>query len=276
VTIKTCLAIAGWDGSGGAGIQADLKTFSALGCYGTTVLTALPVQNTCGVRACYDIPLASIGEQLSALFDDMRPDAIKIGMLFSTAVVEVVAAFLKKNATSIPIVLDPVMIAQSGDMLLKSDAVQAIKQLLIPLATIVTPNVPEAMALVQADPSCTWDPCEIGKQCLQLGAKAVLLKGGHATSTGVRCNDLLLRHHHDDVWLDGARITTKHTHGTGCTLSSAICAGLARGVPLLDACRIAKRYVWNAINAAKEGLAGKGAGPIQHFYHVWQIFENML
>ena len=135
-----CLSIAGFDGSGGAGIQADLKTFSATGCYGMTVLTAIPVQNTCGVRGCYDIPLSCIQEQLEAIFDDIRPDAIKIGMLFSTEVIELVTAFLRKNADGIPIILDPVMVAKSGDPLLQADAVEALRSKLIPIASIITPN----------------------------------------------------------------------------------------------------------------------------------------
>jgi hydroxymethylpyrimidine/phosphomethylpyrimidine kinase len=258
-----CLSIAGFDGSGGAGIQADLKTFSALGCYGMTVLTALPVQNTCGVRGCYDIPPQAVREQLEAIFDDIIPDSIKIGMLFSREIIEVVADFLDKHASQIPIVLDPVMVAKSGDPLLLPDAIELLKTRLIPLATIVTPNIPEAYELVGTIDNSE----ELAHALLCLQPKAVLLKGGH--HTGAQSNDLLLEQDGDLHWLFADRVDSKNTHGTGCTLSAAICAYLALSLPLLEACQRAKDYLLHAIEAAKENSVGKGHGPVHHFYKLW-------
>jgi len=259
-----CLSIAGFDGSGGAGIQADLKTFSALGCYGMTVLTALPIQNTCGVRRCYDIPVQAIVDQLDAIFDDITPDSIKIGMLFSHDIIDHVANFLEKHARNIPIVLDPVMVAKSGDPLLQEDAIEILKTRLIPQATIITPNLPEAFALTgQTEASDA-----LGEELLMLGSAAVLLKGGHANSP--QSNDLFLDKHGQRVLLEGLRIDSKNTHGTGCTLSAAICAGLAKGLTPLAACQQAKHYLTNALRAASKNSVGKGQGPVHHFYHLWK------
>ena len=258
-----CLSIAGFDGSGGAGLQADLKTFSALGCYGMTVLTALPIQNTMGVRGCYDIPLTAIQEQLEAIFDDIIPDSIKIGMLFNRDIVELVSRFLEERATGIPIVLDPVMVAKSGDYLLLPEAIGALKERLIPLVSLITPNLPEAMAL-------TGEPKNMPAQAeklLALGAKAVLLKGGH--QEGPDANDLYRDQHGEEVWLKSPRINSKNTHGTGCTLSAAIAANLARGLPLIDACRHAKNYLFEALKAAQYRSVGHGHGPVHHFYASW-------
>lgn len=261
-----CLSIAGFDGSGGAGIQADLKTFSALGCYGMTVLTALPVQNTLGVRSCYDIPLNAIQEQLEAIFDDITPDSIKIGMLFKREIVELVARFLEKRAIGIPIVLDPVMLAKSGDYLLLPDAVAILKQYLIPLATIITPNLPEAQALV-TNVKPLEDMQLLANQLLDLGANAVLLKGGH--QNGEHSSDLYLDQHRQELWLQSPRIMSKNTHGTGCTLSAAIAAHLAFGQPLANACRLAKNYLFDALKAAQHSSVGHGHGPVHHFHALW-------
>ncbi len=258
-----CLSIAGFDGSGGAGIQADLKTFSALGCYGMTVLTALPVQNTCGVRSCYDIPLQCIQEQLETIFDDIIPDCIKIGMLFSSPIITLVAEFLRKNTFGIPIVLDPVMVAKSGEPLLLSAAVETLKTQLIPLTTIITPNLPEAYALVGYLDS----PEELATQLLKLGSNAVLLKGGH--SGGNTSDDVFLDKYNKYCLLKSERIISKNTHGTGCTLSAAICAFLAQGNSLLSACEMAKAYLWEAMHASKDHSLGKGHGPVHHFYRSW-------
>ena len=259
-----CLSIAGFDGSGGAGLQADLKTFSALGCYGMTVLTAVPVQNTCGVRACYDLPLSCIQEQLACLFDDIIPDSIKIGMLFSSDIIKVVADFLKPYADAIPIVLDPVMVAKSGDPLLLPDAVEALKKELIPLATLITPNLPEAYALAFETESMDL----LADTLLALGPQAVLLKGGHLA--GNETNDLFVDTNGTHIWLKGKRIMSKNTHGTGCTLSAAVAAYLARQLPLIDACRQAKTYLSGAIQAAQEVSVGHGHGPVHHFYDIWE------
>ncbi|CAL7960201.1 Hydroxymethylpyrimidine/phosphomethylpyrimidine kinase [Gammaproteobacteria bacterium] len=263
-----CLSIAGFDGSGGAGIQADLKTFSALGCYGMTVLTALPIQNTCGVRNCYNIPLAAIKEQLEAIFDDITPDSIKIGMLFSAPIIDLVANFLKKHATNIPIVLDPVMVAKSGDSLLLTDAIATLKAELIPMSTIITPNLPEAHTLVgESD-----DIEKLAVKLIELGSKAVLLKGGHSSKAS--SNDLFLEQSGLMLWLEANRIDSNNTHGTGCTLSAAISSYLALGMPLINACKYAKLYLSGAMLASKENSVGKGHGPVHHFYHLWPIIES--
>lgn len=258
-----CLSIAGFDGSGGAGIQADLKTFSATGSYGMTILTAIPVQNTCGVRSCYDIPLSCVEEQLEAIFDDIRPDAIKIGMLFSTDIIELVTAFLRNNAVDIPIILDPVMVAKSGDPLLQADAVKALKTKLIPIASIITPNLPEARTLVPRD----YDKKILAQKLLDLGCGAVLLKGGHEES----CNsdDLFLSHKFSEM-LSAPRINSHNTHGTGCTLSAAIASFIAQGLSTLAACRKAKSYLYDAMIHSKDESVGKGRGPVHHFHHLWK------
>ena len=258
-----CLSIAGFDGSGGAGIQADLKTFSATGSYGMTVLTSLPVQNTCGVKSCYDIPLSCIENQLETLFDDITPDAIKIGMLFSSEIIELVTAFLTQHAPGIPIIVDPVMVAKSGDPLLLPSAVTALKTKLIPIASIITPNLPEAKTLVPGN----YDKKTLAWKLLDLGCESVLLKGGHENSA--HCDDLFLSSSTTKT-LSAARIHSKHTHGTGCTLSAAIASFLAQGLSPVDACSKAKAYLHNAILHSKDNSVGKGHGPVHHFYHLWQ------
>lgn len=267
------LSIAGFDGSGGAGIQADLKTFSAFGCYGMTILTALPVQNTCGVKVCYELPLTAIEDQLHTIFEDIRPDSIKIGMLFKTEIIEVVADFLKKNASGIPIVLDPVLVAKSGDFLLQSDALESLKNRLLPLTTLITPNIPEATALLDSASIQEDDMVTIAEQLINLGAQNVLLKGGHLVAT--HSNDLLLTAESEFHWLKSSRLQSKNTHGTGCTLSAAIASGLALGFDLLDACNIAKNYVFEAIKAAQHDKVGKGHGPVNHFYHLWPTIDKL-
>ncbi len=254
-----CLSIAGFDGSGGAGIQADLKTFSALGCYGMNVLTAVAVQNTQGVKSCYDLPLQCIEEQLEAIFEDIPPDAIKIGMLYSKDIIDCVAHALSKHARHIPIVLDPVMLAKSGDALLLPSAIQALKTTLIPLCTLITPNLPEAEALVDTTPT--------PEALLQLGAHAVLLKGGHATN--ITADDLYQDQHGNTHTFTLPRLQTRNTHGTGCTLSSAITSFLARGLALPAACQSAKHYLYDAMRASIDTSVGKGQGPVHHFHALW-------
>lgn len=265
-----CLSIAGFDGSGGAGIQADIKTFSALGCYGMTILTAIAVQNTCGVKNCYNIPLNCIEEQLSTIFEDITPSSIKIGMLFSSHIIELVADFLEKYARNIPIVLDPVMVAKSGDPLLQPEAVSALKNKLIPISTIITPNLPEAYSLTDN----TQDLEELCNKLLALGPKSVLLKGGHAS--GNQSNDLYMNQNGDKSWLKAPRIESNNTHGTGCTLSAAVCSFLALGYPLLESCKYAKDYLYNAILAAKDDSVGHGHGPVNHFYHLWPTTDKII
>lgn len=267
----TALSIAGFDGSGGAGIQADLKTFSALGCYGMTVLTALPIQNTCGVRNCYELPVSAIVEQLSAIFEDIRPDAIKIGMLFNAPIVESVAHFLKEHASNIPIVLDPVMIAKSGDALLLEKAVATLKSALIPLVSLITPNLPEAETLTGESARNIEEMPFMALELSKLGAKQVLLKGGHLSCEF--SHDVLLAENQEMHWFKSERIDSKNTHGTGCTLSAAITAFLAQGLDIQEACLRAKNYLYHAIAGAKSQSLGLGNGPVHHFYHVWPKLE---
>ncbi|WP_131779405.1 bifunctional hydroxymethylpyrimidine kinase/phosphomethylpyrimidine kinase [Legionella bozemanae] len=263
------LSIAGFDGSGGAGIQADLKTFSALGCYGMTVLTALPVQNTCGVKSCYSIPLQAIEDQLNAIFDDIKPDGIKIGMLFNSEIIGLVSSFLKRKAADIPIVIDPVTVAKSGDSLLLPEAVDSLITELMPLATLITPNLPEASTFTGINVSSEKEMKYIGQKLLDFGPKYVLLKGGHLHS--LESNDLLIGVNGDTHWFASPRINSQNTHGTGCTLSAAITACLAQKIDLIKACSIAKNYLFNAIKAAKEERIGLGNGPVHHFYHFWPV-----
>ncbi|CAM2795650.1 bifunctional hydroxy-methylpyrimidine kinase and hydroxy-phosphomethylpyrimidine kinase [Legionella steigerwaltii] len=263
------LSIAGFDGSGGAGIQADLKTFSALGCYGMTVLTALPIQNTCGVRHCYNIPLQAIEDQLNTLFDDIKPDSIKLGMLFNSEIIELVSAFLKKRAIDIPIIIDPVTVAKSGDPLLLPEAVNSLITRLMPLATLITPNLPEAATFTGMNANNEEEMLDVAKKLLDFGPRNVLLKGGHLQSQ--ESNDLLIGINGDTHWFASPRIDSKNTHGTGCTLSAAIAACLAQKIDLITSCRIAKNYLFHAIHAAKEESVGMGNGPVHHFYHLWPV-----
>lgn len=263
------LSIAGFDGSGGAGIQADLKTFSALGCYGMTVLTALPVQNTCGVRNCYSLPLQAIEEQLYALFDDIKPDAIKIGMLFNSEIIALVADFLKNHAQDIPIVIDPVTVAKSGDSLLLPEAVNTLITELMPLASLITPNLPEAQTFTGINAQSEEEMLLVAEKLLEYGSAHVLLKGGHLTHSS--SNDLLLGANGLKHWFASPRIDSKNTHGTGCTLSAAITACLAQNKSMQESCQIAKNYLFNAIKAAQNNSVGSGHGPVHHFYHCWPV-----
>lgn len=269
--MKKALTIAGFDGSGGAGIQADIKTFSALGCYAMSVLTAIPIQNTQGVRSCYEIEIKAIEEQLKCIFDDIIPDAIKIGMLFNKNVIETVSKFLKKNAKDIPIVLDPVMVAKSGDRLLLEDAVESLKKDMIPIATVITPNIPETEDITGKRITIRENMEDAARDILNMGAKSVMLKGGHLDSS--TSEDLFLSGE-EISFLESDRINTKNNHGTGCTLSAAITSYLAQGYGLLKSCKMAKDYLYNAIDAAKEENIGKGHGPVNHFYYLWKYLDN--
>ncbi|MEI0843427.1 bifunctional hydroxymethylpyrimidine kinase/phosphomethylpyrimidine kinase [Brachyspira pilosicoli] len=267
--IKT-LTIAGFDGSGGAGIQADLKVFSALGCYGMCVLTALPVQNTQGVRSCYEIDIKAIEEQLYCIFDDILPDAIKIGMLFNNDIIKLVANFLENNAKNIPIIVDPVMVAKSGDRLLLEDAVESLKKYIIPISTVITPNIPEAEDITNKKITTDEDMIAAANDILKMGAKNVMLKGGHLD--GKLSRDLFINSKEHE-FLDAIRIDTKNTHGTGCTLSAAICSYIAHGKTPLEACILAKNYLFNALESAKIDSVGKGHGPVNHFYELWKYLK---
>jgi hydroxymethylpyrimidine/phosphomethylpyrimidine kinase len=260
------VTIAGSDSGGGAGIQADMKTFAALGVYGASVITALTAQNTHGVFGIHDVPREFITAQIDAVFSDLKVDAVKIGMLSHPAVIEVVAAGLDKYQQK-KVVLDPVMVATSGDRLLAPDAVEVLRRELIPRALVITPNLPEAAALLDA-PIAESETMmrEQGERLLALGAKAVLIKGGHAG--GAESVDLLVEPT-AVARLASERVATKNTHGTGCTLSAAIAAGLARGQNLADAVREAKAYVTGAIAAADRLDVGSGHGPVHHFHAWW-------
>ncbi|MGE5163606.1 MAG: bifunctional hydroxymethylpyrimidine kinase/phosphomethylpyrimidine kinase [Sphingobacteriales bacterium] len=257
------LTIAGSDSSGGAGIQADLKTFAALGVYGASVIVALTAQNTLGVTGIHDVPADFVRAQIDAVFSDLDVDAVKIGMLSRAASIEAVAKGLADHRAK-NIVLDPVMVATSGDRLLAADAVEALRKLLIPRALAVTPNLPEAAALVGTSPARNDKEMEVqARELLALGARNVLIKGGHGS--GDESIDLLIGAG-DVVRLSAKRIATKNLHGTGCTLSSAIAAGLAKGLDLKEASRQAKAYVTAAIAAADTLKVGHGHGPLNHFY----------
>ena len=260
------LTIAGSDSGGGAGIQADLKTFSALGVYGASVITAITAQNTRVVTAVEMLSPAMVRAQMDAVFDDLVFGAIKIGMLGGTEAINVVANGLVRCA--VPVVLDPVMVAKSGDVLLADDAVAALRIMLLPLADLVTPNLPEAAQLLDAtEASDEAEMLEQGRALLALGPRAVLMKGGHGA--GAECVDLLITAQ-DVLRLSAPRHPTRNTHGTGCTLSAAIAAKLARGVLLPEAVQASHTYLQNAIEAADQLNIGSGHGPVHHFHAIWR------
>jgi hydroxymethylpyrimidine/phosphomethylpyrimidine kinase len=261
------VTIAGSDTSGGAGIQADLKTFAALGVYGASVITALTAQNTRGVRAIHDVPPDFVRAQIDAVFSDLDIGAVKIGMLSQAATIEAVAQGLAAHHAK-NIVVDPVMVATSGDRLLVPEALEALRKLLIPRALVVTPNLPEAAALTGASVARNEREMEVqARELLALGARNVLIKGGHGS--GDQSLDLLIGLG-EVVRLSARRIATSNLHGTGCTLSSAIAAGLAKGLDLSAAAQDAKEYVTAAIAAADKLKIGHGHGPLHHFHATWR------
>ena len=261
------LTIAGSDSGGGAGIQADLKTFSALGCFGLSVITALTAQNTLGVQAVFPIPPEFIAMQLRSVLEDMSANAIKTGMLHSAEVIHAICHELKKHA-SIPLVVDPVMLANDGSSLLEASAITALREELFPLASLITPNIPEAEALLECTIADRSAMEKAAKALASFGSKAVLLKGGHLS--GAESDDCLFVSEDQGVhWFKATRVTTKNTHGTGCTLSAAITSYLARGKNLLEAVAEAKTYIHQAIQAGSDYKLGKGYGPVQHFWRQW-------
>ncbi|MDI2113715.1 bifunctional hydroxymethylpyrimidine kinase/phosphomethylpyrimidine kinase [Commensalibacter nepenthis] len=263
--IKNILTIAGTDPSGGAGIQADIKTFSALGTYAMSVITAVVAQNTQGVRSYRTIDANFVGDQIDAVFDDIIVDAVKIGMLANAEIVQVVASKLKQYHVK-NVVLDPVMVAKSGDPLIDETAVLAIKEILLPQVTIVTPNIPEACVLLnKKEPIPIEDMEQEAKTLLQLKPQWVLLKGGHLT--GTICRDVLCNSQETHEFV-GDRIITKNDHGTGCTLSSAITALL----PLMNvpqAVEKAKGFLECALKSSNQLSVGHGHGPLHHFCNLW-------
>ncbi|SFG72801.1 hydroxymethylpyrimidine kinase/phosphomethylpyrimidine kinase [Palleronia marisminoris] len=261
----SALTIAGSDSGGGAGVQADLKTFSALGVYGTSAITAITAQNTRGVFAVEAVSPAMVSAQIAAVLDDIAPQAIKIGMLASAEIIAAVAAALRGYGG--PVVLDPVMVAKSGDPLLAEEAEAALIESLLPRADVLTPNLPEAARLLGRDPARTPEEAEAqGRALLGLGAGAVVMKGGHAA--GPTCIDRLVTAS-GVLAMEQPRLATRNTHGTGCSLSSAIAAALAKGATLEAAVRQAQSWLHGAIRAA-DGLGiGSGHGPVHHFHEVW-------
>jgi hydroxymethylpyrimidine/phosphomethylpyrimidine kinase len=262
------LTIAGSDSSGGAGIQADIKTFSALGCYGLSVITALTAQNTIGVRGIHPVPAAFIQRQMEAVFSDMVIDAVKIGMLCSVEQIETVAAQLKKHRAA-NIVLDPVMVAQSGERLQAEEAVEALKAHLMPLSDVVTPNLPEAAAMLKRPIHRLPHMKTAAVDLVRYGTGNIFLKGGHLQNNPG--TDLLyLGPKERLIVLKENPIPTRNNHGTGCTLSSAISANLAKGMDVETAVRKAKIYISEAIRFGAPYKLGAGAGPVHHFFKFWK------
>ena len=255
------LSIAGSDSGGGAGVQADLKTFAALGCFGMTVVTALTAQNTLGVRSIHPVPLGMVTDQIDAVAEDIGVDAVKIGMLHSAPTIECVRAALERHRLG-PVVLDPVMVATSGARLIDPAAVASLVRELFPRATLVTPNLDEAAMLIERRLDSEADMEAAARQLLVMGAKAVLLKGGHLPGDTV--GDLQLARDGAPRWMRAPRIATDNTHGTGCTLSSAIAAWLALGQPLAQAVDSARAYVRGALQAGAGVRTGAGSGPLNH------------
>lgn len=260
--VRTALTIAGSDSGGGAGIQADLKTFSALGVFGTSAITAITAQNTLGVTAVFEVPPEIVAAQIDAVLTDIGADAVKTGMIANSEIIRVVAAKVREYGIS-TLVVDPVMVATSGDRLLREDAVEALRTALLPLATVVTPNLPEAEVLIGQEVSSLEQMREAARVIVGLGARSAVVKGGHLAGDAV------------DVFYDGSsftelparRIDTTSTHGTGCTLASAIAALLARGEPLESAIGGAKVYLTAAIE--RSFPLGRGHGPVHHFHRWW-------
>ena len=261
--MKTVLTIAGSDSSGGAGIQADLKTITALHCYGMSAITALTAQNTMGVTGIEAVPADFVVAQIRAVFDDIRPDAVKVGMIGSAETAHAIAATLAAYDAQ-NIVLDPVMVATSGAELASNEVVEVLKEELIPLAKVVTPNIPEAEVLCGMTIKTEEDQVAAAQALLEMGAGHALVKGGHNTNDA---NDVFVGPKVGIVWLRGERIETTNTHGTGCTLSSAIACGLAQGgMRAVDASRAAKEYLTGALAAGLN--LGQGSGPLDHMWNM--------
>lgn len=257
--MKAVLSIAGSDSSGGAGIQADIKTIAAHGLFAETAITALTAQNTTGVTGVFEVDPAFVVAQIDAVFEDIRPDAVKIGMVASSGIIAAIADALERQGAQ-NVVLDPVMVATSGARLIDEDAVEALRTRLLPLATVATPNMPEAQVLcgMAVDGDATM---ERAARMLAEGKQAVLVKGGHRADAA---DDVLVEADGVATWMRGSRIDTKNTHGTGCTLSSAIACGLAEGLDVVASVRRARAYVRGALAAGLD--LGRGSGPLDHMW----------
>lgn len=266
--IAHVLSIAGSDPSGGAGIQADLKTFSALGCYGMAAMTALTAQNTRGVSSVYMVPDDFLFNQINDIFVDVRVDAVKIGMAGSVRSIGVIAESIQRHKPGY-VVLDPVMVATSGDRLLGEDEIKTLRRDLLPLSSIITPNIPEAEILLgkSLEHHFEYRLKDMALALLALGVPAVLLKGGHMT--GPMSKDVYADKKGVLEVLEAPRVKTLNTHGTGCTLSSALACYLAKGLPGLEAAHAAKKYVTLALRNADKLTVGRGAGPVHHFHALW-------
>ncbi|KUY31539.1 bifunctional hydroxymethylpyrimidine kinase/phosphomethylpyrimidine kinase [Elizabethkingia ursingii] len=272
-TSPSVLTIAGFDGSGGAGIQADIKSFSALGCFATSVLTALPVQNTQGVRKIYSIPEQAVADQIEAILDDIFPAAIKIGMVHTPQLVDTIVNTLSKY-TKIPIVFDPVMVATSGHHLIEEETIAALVQKLFPIADVITPNMDEVSILANMQVRTLDDMYIAGEKILNMGCKSILLKGGHQET------DMITSLYFDKTGkiysFETEKFKTNNTHGSGCTLSSAIAAYIAQGKDLHDAVSMGQKYVFEAIKSGKDIEIGKGNGPLNHFFNPQKLIIHEM
>ncbi len=267
------LTIAGFDGSGGAGQQADIKTISALGCFATCALTSLPIQNTQGVKKIYPIPIRAVREQIQAVMEDILPDAIKIGMIHSATLAKAIVNTLKKYP-KVPVVYDPVMVATSGDKLIEEKDIGLITSYLFPFTDLITPNMDEAATLAKMSVTSNAEMLQAGKQILEMKCNAVLIKGGHQ-KTKILSNYLIDKTNNSHQFKT-PHISTSNTHGTGCTLSSAIASYLAQGANLYNAVELGQQYTYNAINQGKDVVTGKGSGPLNHFFNPKKSIKNVL
>ncbi|SES17743.1 bifunctional hydroxymethylpyrimidine kinase/phosphomethylpyrimidine kinase [Pedobacter rhizosphaerae] len=258
------LTIAGSDSGGGAGIQADLKTFSALGCFGTSVITAVTAQNTLGVKSVHAIPVEMIRDQLIAVLEDIKPSAIKIGMINKPEVAKLIKDVLVSQVPKIPVILDPVMVATSGHRLIETETVDTLQHELFPLATLVTPNIDEAVILAKQKIANVEEMIEAAYAIINQGAHAVLLKGGHLI--GATIYDVFVAKGEAPIVLESPYIHSANLHGTGCTLSSAIAAEMAKGNDLIHAIKFAKNYIASALRAGAGVKTGQGNGPLNHFF----------
>ncbi len=265
---KRVLTIAGSDSGGGAGIQADIKTISAMGCYASSVITAITAQNTQGVQSVEGVSPTMVAQQIRAVLDDIGADAVKIGMLHSADIVQAVSETLKHYSMH-NIVLDPVMVSTSGHQLIEKSAIQSLVQNLMPIVRMITPNLPEAEILSGKRLTCKDEMTDAAREMAEKYHVSVLLKGGHLTDDALF--DVLFDHETNTLYeLPSTRVQTRNTHGTGCTLSSAIASGLAQGLNLPDSVQAAQTYIREAIAAGAEYKIGNGFGPVAHFYKYWK------
>jgi hydroxymethylpyrimidine/phosphomethylpyrimidine kinase len=266
------LTIAGSDSGGGAGVQADLKTFSALGCFGTSAITAITVQNTRGVFGIHSIPPAIVHDQIKVVMDDIRPAAIKIGMVHTADLAVAIALAIKDYA--VPVILDPVMVATSGDKLIEDNTIDTLKQKLFPLSHLVTPNVHEAQLLAGISIKNKDDMRRAAREIIKTGCRAVLIKGAHLK--GDRLFDVYLDKNGTEEIFESDFVDTDNTHGTGCTLSSAIAAYRATGVEMVEAIAKATQYVHQAIEAGRNIRTGDGHGPLNHFFNPQKMITHVV